>query len=181
MATQPSSGASQPVRSHQAFRGSRRWSTICPLTILAVHTTQHFSQGSGCSDLLTEGGHSTMFSMPSPVNQRLWAISDNEWYPHLIRDTHGDLQEQGKYAQCETQIIFEGHALAFHKGMDGCPDSVLHVGQCCFHLFEEIGQPPVILQLVIVHHLVHLLPCRISFRMEVAHRSLTFCLHDVVP
>ena len=154
---------------------------ICPLAILAMHTAQHFSQGSGCSDLCMEGGHSTMFGMPSHVNQRLWAISDNEWYLHLIQDIHRDLQEQGKYAQCETQTVFEGHTLTFCKGMDSCPDSVPHVGQRRFRLFEEIGQPPVVLQLVIVHHLMHLLPCRISLRMEAACRSLAFCLRDVVP
>ena len=41
---------------------------IHSLAILAMHTTQDFSQGSGCSDLLMEGGHSAMFDVPSPVN-----------------------------------------------------------------------------------------------------------------
>ena len=34
--------------------------------------------------LLTEGGHSTIVSVPSPVHGRLQAISDDEWYLRLI-------------------------------------------------------------------------------------------------
>ena len=127
-----------------------------------------------------EGEHSALFGVSSSVNRRLQAISDSEQYLHLIRDIHGDLWEQGEYAQCETQAVLEGHALAFHKGMNSCPDLVPHVGECRFRLLEEIGQPPVILQLVIVHHLMHLLLCSISFRTEAACRSLTFCLRGVI-
>ena len=151
------------------------------LTILAMYTAQHLSQGSGCPYLLMEGGHSAMFDMTSPVDGRLWAISNNEWYLCLVRDIHRDLREQRKNVQCKVQTVFQGYALAFRKGADGCPDLVPHVGQRCLCLFEEIRQLPVVLQLVIVHHLLHLLPCHISFRMQVAHRSLMFCIRDVVP
>ena len=138
---------------------------VCPLAVLAVYPTQHFSQGLGCSDLLMEGGHSTLFGVPSSVNQRLWAISNNEQYLHLVRDVQGDLWEQGEYVQCETQAVFVGHTLTFCEGANGCPDLVPHVGRRHFCLLEEIGQMPVVLQLVIVHHFMHLLPGSISFGM----------------
>ena len=87
----------------------------------------------------------------------------------------------GEYAQCETQAVFKGHTFTFHEGTNGCPYLVPHVGQHHFYLLEEIGQLPVVLQLVIVHQLMHLLPCSISFGTEAAHHGLMLCLHDVIP
>ena len=56
-----------------------------------------------------------------------------------------------------------------------------YVNEDSFHLIEEGSQPSVILELVVIHHLVHLLPCSISFGVEAAGRGLTFCFRDVVP
>ena len=88
---------------------------VCPLAILVVYHAQHFSQGPQCSDILAEGGHSALFRVPSPVNRSLRAISDSERYLHLIRDVHGDLQEQGEYVQHKAQAVFDSHPL-FPRG-----------------------------------------------------------------
>ena len=61
----------------------QRWWMVHYLASLVGDPTQHLGQGLGCSDLLTEGGDSTSFRVPSSVNRRLWAVGDGEWYLHL--------------------------------------------------------------------------------------------------
>ena len=56
---------------------------------LGRRPTQHLGQGLGCSDLLTEGGDSALFRVPSSVNGRLWAVGDDEWYLHLKQGSVG--------------------------------------------------------------------------------------------
>ena len=48
------------------------------------------------------------------------------------------------------------------------------------HFLKEGGQSLVILELVVVHHFVHLLPCSISLGVEAVGHGLTFCFCDVI-
>ena len=122
-----------------------------------------------------------MFRVPSSVNGGLWAVGDGEWYLHLKQDIHRDLWEQVKYAQHETQAVIEGDALILCKSTNSGPYLVPHVTEGGFHLLKGGGQSLVILKLVVIHHLVHLLPCCISFGVEAVGCGLTFCFHDVIP
>ena len=122
-----------------------------------------------------------MFGAPSSVNGGLWAVGDDEWYLHLKRDVHGDLWEQVEYVQCETQAVIEGDALILCESVNSSPYLVPHVAEGSLSLLKEGGQLLVILELVVVHHFVHLLPCGISLGAEVAGHGLTFCFCDVIP
>ena len=108
-------------------------------------------------------------------------VGNGEWYLHLEQDVHGDLREQVEYAQRNTQTVVEGDALVLCEGANGGLYLVPHVNEGSFHLLEEGSQLLVILQLVIIHHLMHLLPRGICFGAEAARRGLTFCCHDVIP
>ena len=137
--------------------------------------------GLRCPDFFMEGGNPTSFGVPSSVNGGLQSIGDEEWYLCLKRDIHRDLQEQVEYIQCETQAVIEGDALILCEGANSSPYLVPHVtkGSLCF--LKEGGQLPVILELVVVHHFVHLLPCGISLGAEAVSHGLMFCFCDVIP
>ena len=144
-------------------------------------STPSLGQGPGCSDLLMEGENPALFRVPSSVNGGLWAVGDDEWYLRLKRDIHGGLREQVEYREYKTQAVIEGDALVLCEGAYSGPYLVPHVAECGLCLLQESGQSPVLLELVVVHHLVHLLPCGIRLGTEVAGRGLMFCFHDVIP
>ena len=56
-----------------------------------------------------------------------------------------------------------------------------HVVEGSLRFLKEGRQSPVIVELVVIHHFMHLLPCGVSFRVEVAGHGLTFCLRDSIP
>ena len=128
-----------------------------------------------------EGGNPILFGVPSSVNGGLWAVGNGEWYLHLKQDIHGDLREQVEYVQRKTQAVTEGDALILCESTNSSPYLVPHVAEGSLHLLKEGGQSPVVLELVVVHHFMHLLPCGISLRAEVVGRGLMFCFRDVVP
>ena len=128
-----------------------------------------------------EGGHPTLFRVPFSVNGGLQAVGNDEWYLCLKQDVHRDLREQVEYLQSETQAVIEDDALILCESGNSSPYLVPHVAEGSLHFLKEGGQSAVILELVVVHHLVRLLPCGISLRVEVAGHGLTFCFHDVIP
>ena len=83
--------------------------------------------------------------------------------------------------QHETQAVIEGDALILCESTNISPYLVPHVTEGSFCLLEEGGQSPVILELVVIHQLMHLLPCGISFRVEAAGLGIIFCFRDVIP
>ena len=85
-----------------------------------------------------------------------------------------------EYLQCETQVVIEGDALILCESMNSGPYLVPHVAEGSLCFLEEGGQSPVILELEVLHHFVHLLPCGISLVAEAVGHGLTFCFHDVV-
>ena len=107
-----------------------------------------------------------MFGVPSSVNEGLWAVGHGEWYLRLKRDVHSDLWEQVEHTQCETQAVIEGDALILCKGTNGSSYLVPHVTEGGFHLLKEGGQSTVVLELVVIHHLMHLLPCGIGGMLQ---------------
>ena len=128
-----------------------------------------------------EGGNPTMFRAPSSINGGLWAVGDDEWYLHLKQDVHRDLREQVKYVQCKTQAVIEGDALILCESVNSDPYLVPHVAEGSLHFLKEGGQSLVILELVVVHHFMHLLPCNISLGVEAVGSGLMFCFPDVIP
>ena len=86
-----------------------------------------------------------------------------------------------EYLQCETQAVIEGDALIFCEGTDSGPYLVPHVAEVSLHFPKEGSQSPVVVELVVVHHFVHLFPCGIHLGAEAAGRGLMFCFHDVIP
>ena len=151
------------------------------LTLLVGDPTQHLGQSLGCPDLLMEGENPALFGVPSSVNRGLRAVGNDEWYLCLKRDVHGDLWEQVEYVQRETQAVIEGDALILCESVNGGPYLVPHVNEGSLCLCKEGGQSPVILELVVVHHFVHLPPCGISLGAEAMSCGFIFCFHDVVP
>ena len=129
---------------------------------------------------LQKGGNPTLFRAPSSVNGGIQAVDNGEWYLCLKRDVHGDLREQVEYWQCETQAVIEGDALILCESVDSSPYLVPHVAEVSLCFLKEGGQLPVIVELVVVHHFVHLFPCGIHLGAEVAGCGLTFCVHDIV-
>ena len=128
-----------------------------------------------------EGGNPALFGAPSSVNGGLQAVGNDEWYLRLIRDVHRDLQEQVEYMQHETQAVIEGDALILCESVDSSPYLVPHVAEGSLRFLQEGGQSLVILELVIVHHFVHLLPCGISLGAEAVGHGLMFCFRYVIP
>ena len=128
-----------------------------------------------------EGGNPALFRVPSSVNGGLQAVGDGEWYLCLKQDISGNLQEQVEYVQHRTQAVIEGDALILYESTNGGPYLVPHVSGGSLHLLKEGGQLLVILELVVVHHFVHLPPCGISLGAEAVSRGLMFCFHNVVP
>ena len=103
-----------------------------------------------------KGENPALFGVPSSVNRGLQAVGDGEWYLCLKQDVHKDLQEQVDYLQCETQAVIEGDALVLCESVDSSPYLVPHVAEVSLHFLKEGSQSPVVVELVVVHHFVHL-------------------------
>ena len=82
--------------------------------------------------------------------------------------------------QHDTQAVIKGDALILCESMNGSPYLIPHVAEGSLRLLKEGGQSLVVLKLVVVHHLVHLLPCGISLGVEAAGCGLMFCFRDVI-
>ena len=85
------------------------------------------------------------------------------------------------YVQHETQAVIEGDALILCEGANSDPYLVPHVTKGSLHFLKEGHQSLVILELVVVHNFMHLLPCGISLEVEAVSCGLMFCFRDVVP
>ena len=110
-----------------------------------------------------------------------WAVGDGERYLCLEQDVYRNLHEQVEYLQCETQAVIKCDALILCQGTDSGPYLASHVIEGSFHFRKEGGQSLVVVELVVIHHFMHLLPRGVSLRAKVAGSGLTFCLGDSVP
>ena len=119
--------------------------------------------------------------MPSSVNGGLWAVGDGEQNLCPELDIHGDLGEQVEYLQCETQAVIEGDTLILCRSTDSSPYLVPHVAEVSLRFLKEGSQSPVIVELVVVHHFMHLFPCGICLGVEAMGHGLMFCFCDVIP
>ena len=85
-----------------------------------------------------------------------------------------------EYLQCETQAVIEGDVLILCEGTDSGSYLVPHVAEVSLHFLKEGSQLPFIVELMVVHHFVYLLPCDIHLGAEVVGHGLMLCFCDVV-
>ena len=119
--------------------------------------------------------------MPSSVNRGFWEVGNGERYLCLEQDVYGILWEQVEYSQCETQAVVKRDALILCQGADSGPYLVSHVVEGSFRFHKEGGQSPVIVELVIIYHFMHLLPRGVSLRAKAVGCGLAFYLRYSIP